>query len=83
MKFYLVDKGGIGNFRGLKDRFWFKKDINMLKGDFGNVVKEGGANMLRKYVTSIIPLVGLLKYVTDFRKITSEEIDKNVKYVTK
>ena len=39
--------------------------------------------MLRKYVTGMVPLVGLLKYVTDFRKITSEEIDKNVKYITK
>ena len=39
--------------------------------------------MLRKYVTAMVPLVGLLKYVTDFREITSEKIDKNVKSVTK
>ena len=42
-----------------------------------------GANIIRKYVTGMEPLVGLLKYVTDFRKITSEQIRKNVKYVTK
>ena len=39
--------------------------------------------MLRKYVTDMVPLVGLLKYVTDFQKISSEEIVKNAKYVTK
>ena len=40
-------------------------------------------DMLRKYVTGMVPLVGLLKYVTDFQKITSGEIGKNAKYVTK
>ena len=39
--------------------------------------------MLRKYVTDMVPQVGLLKYVTGFQKITSGEIVKNVKYVTK
>ena len=38
--------------------------------------------MLRKYVTDMVPRVGLLKYVTDFQKMTSGEIVKNVKYVT-
>ena len=44
--------------------------------------KGGGTNMLRKYVTDMVPRVGLLKYVTDFQKMTSGEIVKNVKYVT-
>ena len=44
---------------------------------------KGCADMLRKYVMDMVPLVGLLKYVTDFQKITSGEIVKNVKYVTK
>ena len=39
--------------------------------------------MLRKYITGMVPLVGLLKYVTDIQKITSGEIGKNAKYVTK
>ena len=39
--------------------------------------------MLRKHVTGMVPLVGLLKYTTDFQKITSKEIGKNAKYVTK
>ena len=36
--------------------------------------------MLQKYVTDIVSLVSLLKYVTDFQKITPEEIVTNVKY---
>ena len=43
-----------------------------------------------EYVTEILcngyaisGLVGLLKYVTDFQKITLEEIGKNAKYVIK
>ena len=39
--------------------------------------------MLRKYVTDMVPQVVLLKYVTDFVKMTSGEIVKNVKYDTK
>ena len=40
--------------------------------------------MLRKYVTDMIPLVGLFKYVTDFQKENfSVEIVKNAKYVNK
>ena len=39
--------------------------------------------MLRKYVTGMVPLVRLLKYVTDIQKITSGEIGKNAKYVIK
>ena len=39
-------------------------------------------DMLRKYVTGMVPLVGLLKYVTDFQKIMSGEIGENIKYVT-
>ena len=35
--------------------------------------------MLRKYVTDMVPLVGMLKYVTDFQKITSGKILTYVK----
>ena len=50
---------------------------------FMNFIKGEGTNMLRKYVTDMVSRVGLLRYVTDFQKMTSEEIVKNVKYVTK
>ena len=43
---------------------------------------RGGTNMLRKYVTELGPLVGRLKYVTDFREFPSRKIGKNAKYVT-
>ena len=39
--------------------------------------------MLRKYVTDMVPHFGLLKYVTDIKKIASGETVKFVKYVTK
>ena len=39
--------------------------------------------MLREYVTDMVLLVGLLKYYTEFQKIPSGEIVKNVRYVTK
>ena len=49
---------------------------------FSYKVREG-TDMLPKYVTDmVIPLVGLLKCVTDFQGITSGEIVKNVKCVT-
>ena len=40
-----------------------------------------GANMLRKYVTDMVSPLGLLKYVTDFQKIMSGEIVKNLKII--
>ena len=47
-------------------------------------VCKRGADMLWKYVTdNMVSLVGLLKYVSDFQKITSGEIVRNVKNVTK
>ena len=39
--------------------------------------------MLREYVTGMVSLVCLLKYVTEFQKITSEEIVIKGKYNTK
>ena len=46
-------------------------------------ILERGTYMLRKYVTDIAYFIGLFKYVTDFEKITLDQIVKNIKYVTK
>ena len=59
------------------------KFIGSNRGPWSMPCKGGGTDMLRKYVTGMVALVGLSKYVTDFQKFTSEEIGKNVKYVTK